>query len=109
MRLGILPRDPYPDPGNTGVPEPHFNGNEIDSPHFAALPAFKSRRTASLGGSLAGHAAVISAVMFWFGPQKEPVKPLIQQYSVRILQLKVPPAPPPVVAGGSNGGSEPGP
>src|SRR5690349_657189 len=111
MRLRILPGSQYPDPGTTSVPEPdsHSKGSEIETPYFSPLPVFKARRSASFGCSLAGHAAVIALVL-WFGPQRETAaKPLIQQYSVRYLQLQSPPPPPLVVAGGSSASPEPGP
>src|SRR5579862_1576030 len=109
MRLRILRGSPYPDPGMTGVPEPDSQGNVIESPYFSPLPVFKAKRSASFGCSLVGHAAVV-AVVFWLGPGVEPAtKPLIQQYSVRYLQLQTPPPPPLVVAGGSSASPEPGP
>src|SRR5438477_1982612 len=95
MTLRVVMRHPYADPETSRVPL------LVDPPQFSAFPEFKSKRTPAFGCSLLGHALVISAILFFFGPVPDPpAKPMLRDYSVRFLQLQVPRPQPPSKAGG---------
>src|SRR5260370_40657754 len=105
MTLRILMGASSEDPGTRSVPaqERPLSGIPIEPPHFSEFPPFQHRRSTSFGCSVLGHAVVVCAMLFLSGPGTErPAKPLLQNYSVRYLQLQVPPPHPRLPAGGSS-------
>jgi len=117
MILRILQGSPKRDPDATSAlafalaqdlqPGSLLQGSIIEPPGFAALPAFKTRRSATFSCSVAGHAVAIAAILFLFPPDQEtPPRPVLEHYTLRYLQLR---APEPLTrqrAGGSASGAQ---
>jgi hypothetical protein len=92
MILRIPVRSPNEHPESDGVPnQTEFQRFSIDPPRFSALPTFRTRRSPAFGCSVLGHAAAVVAAMFWSGLPESKTAPVMQSYSVRYLQLQVPP------------------